>query len=291
MSNYTVMVPVKGGKLYCEITDFDCIDDNKQVVFVLAGGPGFSLETYKNNPSINFFSNIAHLVFFDPGNCGKSRGFDNSKCTLNKYIEDIEAVRRHFNFQKITLLGTSYGSMAAVGYAIKYPAHLQGMILVAGAPSYHFIAKAKENLIKKGTPEQIKFCTEIFWPGKFESSDQAKYFFSLMAPLYSNKVRFKNAPSPYKNDSYIYPYELLNVAFSSEFWRFDYTPYLNDISVPTLILSGENDWINDPIFAKQMAKEIPNSQLNIISESGHTISFDAPEEYKSVISNFITNLC
>lgn len=174
---------IEGGSIYCEITDYDDINDGKPIVFVLAGGPGFSHTTYKSSQAIMSLQEHAHLVFFDPANCGQSNGYNDEDCNLDLYAKIVEGIRQHFDFDKIVLLGTSYGSMAAMGYAVSYPDNLNGLVLVAGAPSYHFLEKAKENLQDRGTQEQINICNEKVWPGKFKSADEVQAFLAIMTPL------------------------------------------------------------------------------------------------------------
>jgi len=291
MSNHNEIINnIEGGSIYCEITGYNDINDGKPIVFVLAGGPGFSHTTYKNNQSIMSLQEHTHLVFFDPANCGESQGFNNEDCDLDLYIKIVEGIRQYFNFDEIVLLGTSYGAMAAMGYAVTHPDNLNGLILVAGAPSYHFLEKAKENLQEKGTEEQINICNKKLWPGKFNSSNDVQEFLGIMTSLYSNKAKNQNNTEPYKSNDYQFPYELLNVAFGQDFWEFDYTDKLGNITCETTIIVGEDDWINDPSFAEQMYNGIENSTLHIIENSGHSVSYDQPVLYQTIISNFLQQL-
>lgn len=287
MKDYDVMVQVDGGKLHCIVTEYNTLHDGKPIVLILPGGPGFSLLTYKNNPNIEALENIAHLIYMDPRNCGLSQGFPKDACKLVDFVKDIDAIRKHFNLDKLSLLGTSYGSMAAIGYAGMYPDNVDKLILVAGSHNYHFLEQAKVNVEARGTAEQKHFCDTFLWPGKFTSVDEVKAFFNVMSPLYSRKVAQGLIPSPYNFGSYDYPFELLNDAFSSQFWCFDYTKLLPNIKAATLLIFGEHDWINDPKFARQMAMSIPDALLHILPDCGHSVSVDAPQAYKELISAFL----
>lgn len=287
MKDYDVMIQVNGGKLHCIVTGYDTFHDGAPIMLVLPGGPGFSLLTYKNNPNIQAFESVAHLIYMDPRNCGLSQGFSKDTCKLDDYVEDIDAVRNYFGLDRLSLLGTSYGSMAAIGYAGKYPDNVNKLILVAGCQSYHFLEKAKLNVAARGTAEQKLFCDKFLWPGEFTSVADVKAFFNLLSPLYSQKVAQGLIPSPYDFGSYDYPFELLNDAFHSQFWHFDYRSLLPHIKAATLIIFGEYDWINDPTFARDMAVSIADARLHILPDCGHSVSVDAPQVYQELISAFL----
>src|SRR5690349_23703081 len=44
-------------------------------------------------------------------------------------IEDIEGLRIALHFDKMNVLGHSYGGVVAQGYALKYPQHVKHLIL------------------------------------------------------------------------------------------------------------------------------------------------------------------
>lgn len=290
MSFYNVRVPFNRGEIYCEITDYDTINDGRKIIFVLPGGPGLSMENYKITP-ILMLTSKKHLVFLDPPGTGRSRNFKSSDCDINLYIESIEAIRRFFNFNKISLLGVSYGAMASLGYGVKYSGNLDSLLLVAGASSYHFIEKAKQNLLEKGSKEQNDICERFLWNGAFSSSDDVDKFFSIMASLYSKSVRDGLRGSLFGNsvNKYDYPFPLLNMAFSSNFWLFDYTRNLKNILCPVLLCTGKEDWINDPCFSRIINHEVISSKLHLL-DSGHSVLYDQPEMFYKITADFLDSL-
>ena len=128
--------------------------EGRPIIIFVPGGPGGNHTVYL--PITEHLLKYADLILFDPRGCGKSAPNDSLYCSIDHYIDDIEAIRRYFNLKQLILLGGSYGAMTSLGYAIKYPAYLKKLILLAGAPSYKFIASAKKNLEQRGTDEQKK---------------------------------------------------------------------------------------------------------------------------------------
>jgi proline iminopeptidase len=276
--------------IYCEISDEASLKDGRPVLFLIPGGPGFDHMIYKSHSQA--FEEFAHVVYIDPRGSGKSSACKKEvEYEIKTNIYDIEAVREHLGIDKIHLLGTSYGSMVVQGYAIQYPERVAGLVLIAGAPSAAFLPVAKHNLAQRGTLEQQKVCDELLWPGNFQSQEDLSRFFQLMSPLYSVKSQKASNTS-----SQAAPYSKVNVcfyhgnaAFKNSFWNFDFTDKLKNIQCRTLIIFGESDWVNDPSFAKQIAKKIPTSELHILADCGHSVAVDQPQQYYELVKNLVTS--
>eukprot|EP01137_Pigoraptor_chileana_P015645 Opistho-2@71845 len=56
--------------------------------------------------------------------------------SLDRDIEDIEGLRKAMNLNKISLLGHSYGSLVAQGYAVKYGQNVSHLVLANGFHSF-----------------------------------------------------------------------------------------------------------------------------------------------------------
>lgn len=249
-------------------------------MILVPGGPGGNHTVYL--PLVSKLLPYADLILFDPRACGRSELDDEKHCRIEDYIEDIEAIRQHFDVKKIILLGGSYGSMASLGYAIKYQHHLDKLILLAGAPSYKFLETAKENLDKKGTKQQIKVAQKL-WNGSFNSAQEFSQFYSIMAPLYSTKP--KDTP-PTTSSGVPYNIKVTNLGFNDFLRTFNYENELQNITHPTLIIWGEDDWINDVRYAELIASKIRNPTLHILKDCGHFAEEDQPELFFEAINDF-----
>ena len=71
--------------------------------------------------------------------------------------------------------------------------------------------------------------------------------------------------------------------------REDYTERLSEIKTPTLIIWGANDeWI--PVSdAEKFKKELPQSKVVILPETGHVPMEERPEESLAVTLDFLKN--
>ncbi|MFZ2493270.1 MAG: alpha/beta fold hydrolase [Thermoanaerobaculia bacterium] len=69
--------------------------------------------------------------------------------------------------------------------------------------------------------------------------------------------------------------------------RADASSVLPKISVPTLIVVGEEDKITPPSDAERMAAAIPNAQLVKLPEAGHLSNMEQAEEFNAAVSKFL----
>lgn len=286
-SEVNIQIPARNAapatRLYCKIAQKESGQlGTRPVMILVPGGPGGNHSVYL--PMANKLLQFADLIFFDPRACGSSEPGDKKYCTIDHYIDDIEAIRLYFNLDKISLLGGSYGSMASIGYAIKYPDRLEKLVLLAGAPSYKFIQTAKENLKRKGTTQQ-KAAAQKLWEGTFKSAKEFSEFYKIMAPLYS----VNPAPAPPTTSSGIpYNIEVTNLGFSDFLRTFNYENQIEKITCPTLIIWGEDDWINDVCYAKLIASKIQNPTLHIFKQCGHFAEVDQPALFYKTLTDFFS---
>jgi pimeloyl-ACP methyl ester carboxylesterase len=72
--------------------------------------------------------------------------------------------------------------------------------------------------------------------------------------------------------------------------RNDHTALLEKISVPTLIVVGEEDSITPPAEAEKMQRAIKNSRLVRIADAGHLSPMEKPEEFNRALLDFLNDL-
>ncbi len=63
---------------------------------------------------------------------------------------------------------------------------------------------------------------------------------------------------------------------------------LGDITVPTLILAGRDDFIFPPEHQRQLAAAIPRARLQIIERAGHNPHAEQPAEVMQAVRSFIS---
>ncbi len=75
------------------------------------------------------------LVFYDMRNRGRSdSAADTANLTIQQDVDDLEKIRQHFGFEKISLIGESYLGMMIVMYAIEHPNRVDRLIQIGAVP-------------------------------------------------------------------------------------------------------------------------------------------------------------
>ena len=72
--------------------------------------------------------------------------------------------------------------------------------------------------------------------------------------------------------------------------RADHTDFLPHITVPTLIIVGENDQLTPVAEGEKMHRLITGSQLEIIEGVGHVSNLERPRQFNLALSRFLRNL-
>lgn len=275
---------IRGTEIFFDIEGASIVVEDplireKPVAFLLHGGPGGDHTSYK--PLFSQLADRFQLVYIDHRGQGRSARGDSSNYTLYNNIEDIEALRKYLGLEQIIVIGGSYGGMVALSYAARYPHAVSHLIAYATVASYEFLAKAKQTLQKIGTPAQIDIAQKL-WDGNFRSNDELKTYFELLNPLYSYSTQ-----SVVTKPNGILAYEATNKAFGGFLRSYDIRSELVKIVAPTLVLAGRHDWICAPEFSEEIARLIPNAQLQIFEQSGHLLRVDEPERLIDSIAQFV----
>ena len=130
------MLPVEKGK-YKVWTKR--VGEGPLKVLLLHGGPGFSHEYLEAMESFLPQAGI-EMYYYDQLGCNNSDQPDDlSLWTLERYTEEVEAVRAGLKIDNFVLYGHSWGGILALEYALKYPQHLRGVVvsnMSAGMKSY-----------------------------------------------------------------------------------------------------------------------------------------------------------
>jgi proline iminopeptidase len=255
---------------------------SQPVAFVIHGGPGADHTLDRST-----FSPLSHklqFVYFDHRGQGRSARGDKETYTLDNNVEDMDALRQYLGLDKIIVIGTSYGGMVALSYAIRYPQNVSHLITIVTVADSRFLDRAREILAERGTEEQRAIAQRL-WDGAFESEEQLGEFFQVMRSMYSFTFD-SNSPQPLMNQIILSP-DAINVAFSGFLRSYNVLDQLHQISSPTLVIAGRYDWICAPEFSEEIADRIPRAELRIFENSGHLIRLDEPDGLRGAIVDFL----
>jgi proline iminopeptidase len=276
---------VNGTHLYYEIIG------KGAPLFVLHGSSGSHSYFL---PYMEALSDEYQLFFYDRRGTGLSDGhLDLTAISIDQFVEDLEALRVAFGFEKISLMGHSWGAIIALAYALKYQAHLDHLILVDSTPvvnkfliefsktleqrfqglsaeAQHELATTCARPSAELSPQEISKCNQLGVQLKFYDPDKAA---SVAWPMEKNTL--KNSAT-------------VQALITSSFNRMqhDLDTQLPTVRVPTLIIHGDFDAI--PLGSSEyLHQHIPGSQMVLISQSGHFPFIEQPEQFVAALRAFL----
>jgi pimeloyl-ACP methyl ester carboxylesterase len=196
----------KGMDLSLYFESVNEIDENKELVIIIPGGPGESHfilhELTKSFSGKSDFFEKYNVIAMDHRGLGCSRpifpGNEPEKFLTMKYAAaDIEMIKQQISpNKKIHVWGHSYGSMLAQTYGLLFPESINKLFLVGAFSSYKDFNQAKrdyEGLVSKSSVGSEKYNSLI---KKFPQYKN-KFLNFTIGPMYSYEGRIKSIPNTF----------------------------------------------------------------------------------------------
>ncbi|HRW75375.1 MAG: alpha/beta fold hydrolase [Lewinellaceae bacterium] len=270
-------------------------------LFFIAGGPGGS------HPGLRSFDPLSDehtLVYFDALGRGKSDlAKEVTEYSIDRDVEDLEGLRKAMGYDKIAILGHSYGGVVAQGYAVKYPEHVSHLILANSFHSYLMWQANDDNCnheIRTNYPEVWDTLMIVREQG-YVSQDEIHQEIYSRVPygfLYAyNPDKFvrrgKPSGTPYPNrfnpDVY---YQMVgkdgDFIVGSDIGNFDYRTKLKDLPMPILVIAGRFDRVAVPREMVKYKTYCPQCEFVMFEKSGHNPQVEEQEEEFALIRRFLT---
>lgn len=258
---------------------------NNPPVVVLHGGPGMSSQTFKQG--LDFLSDSYQVVYYDQRGSGNSQiKADVSLYTIAQLVEDLEVIRRDvLRSDQLILIGHSAGSALAQRYALKYPQHVQKMILVGGLP-------ANGGFTTAGVPLDAIVALLNIFAGNTPPADPLQADARAAESAYRNSIPRLYDPS---HPEILHEFGYISFAVNRDLTRSTYggnfDEALRQLPVQTLIIYGAGDvsTFTGETAARQMHALLRNSTLVGFDRSGHWPYLEEPQRFQQVLREFIIN--
>jgi pimeloyl-ACP methyl ester carboxylesterase len=255
------------------------------------GGPGFSARYFGDLAGLG-----AHftLVMLNPrGSEGSDRPSDRRAYATSDYVSDLEELRAHLALERMLLLGHSHGGVVATAYAAAHSDRVERVVLASTLVRF---AKEQEAAMQAGMDakrdepwyEDAKAALDDEQEGRFESDAELAAIAFREFPFYF---------ADYGADEQAYLETLRDeipvadalLLFNNEiFETFDLRPELPRITAPSLVITGEDDFITGPVCAADF-DTIPNRKTVLIPGCGHFIFVEARDRFRDEVARFLSD--
>lgn len=233
-------------------------------VIVLVHGFSASLHTWE--PWVADLKRDYRVISLDLPGHGLSRCIDNDKIGTDQFVEVIDRVTEAVKVQRFTLAGNSMGGSAAWNYALTHPEKLEGLVLVdaAGWPRSEtegddrpFIFRLLEIGIARKLVKDLDM-SSLIRPGLEDSFADPSFVTDAMVDRYASLSR-----APCHREA------LLALSAGRGSRAQASTERLAAITVPTLVMHGEQDKVIPASHGEQFAAAIPGADLKLYPDVGH----------------------
>jgi proline-specific peptidase len=251
------------------------------------GGPGFS-------PA--YLGDLAGLwkrftlVILNPRGTGASdRPADPDAYHFDHYTSDLEELRQHLGLEQMLLLGYSHGGVVAQIYAMERPDRVRRLVLaVTTARLGPEQQAATQAAIEKRSGQP--WFEDANAPGE-DDSDEAtdeQIREEIFRRMPFNFARFGPAEAAYVETWRSEPVngDALRV-FSQDVPKLDLRSGLARITAPTLVITGEDDYICGPVCAAELSAAIPGAREVIVGDAGHMVVIEQPQAFHDEVADFL----
>jgi pimeloyl-ACP methyl ester carboxylesterase len=253
------------------------------------GGPGFSSRYFGDVAGLD---EIFELILLNPrGSEGSDRPADARAYLTEDYVADLEELRAHLGLERMRLLGHSHGGVVAHAYAAAHPDRVDRLVLAStlarfadeqhAAMEAGMRAKAEEPWY-----EDARAALEDEQAGRFETDEELAALALREFPFYF--ARFGDAERDYLETLRgEVPVADALLLFNNEiFTTFDLRGELPNITAPTLVITGAEDFITGPICAADFAV-IPDQRTVVLPGCGHFIFVEARDRFRDEVTRFL----
>jgi proline iminopeptidase len=274
-------IPIRDASLYVDVTG------HGYPLLLMHGGPG------ADHWTLAPFRQLADqftLIFYDHRCNGRSQGAPVSSMTFENLTADAEELRRRLGYERWAVLGHSFGGHVALEYALRYPRSLSHLVLVdTGGDSRWSQHNAAEVLARRGySPDKVELVRRWF-NGEFPPRRMplillrigSAYYSRPSLPLVTRELIHGGWRSKMRPEAMIFAGRHLLKGWTV-------MDRLGEITAPTLIVAGRDDFIFPPEHQRELAAAIPHAHLRLIDRAGHNPHAEQPAEVMRAIKDFVS---
>lgn len=255
-------------------------------------------------PNANWLGELLHplaearrLIFYDPRSRGRSSAVtDGRHLSLEEDVADLEAIRRYFGLDRMSLLGASYHAAITALYALESPERVERMLLVCPITprtpgEWVQELPSPEALIH---PPGIPRLEEMRREGVDETDPVAfcrAWFLYFLLPALMGELgaatRFPlDDVCSFPNE---WPQRTMPLYFEHilpKMGRWDFRPRLPALKAPLLVIQGTDDVV--PVEAsREWAAHAGNGRFLLVKGAGHHPYIERPREFFPAADSFL----
>ena len=277
---------VDGGRIWYKVSG----SGTATPAILLHGGPGYASFYMK---SMEALSSDRPIVRYDQLGAGHAdRITDTAMFNIAHFVQELDSLRSHLGYEKVNLIGHSWGTILGVEYYRAHPDHVASLTLMSPALDIPAWERNAKRLVKTLSDSAQKAITTREAEGKFDAPD----YQAALGEFYGKYVwrrpvqaDLDSTMSHVNEGLYNYMQGPSEFTIVGTLKSYDATPFLKDVKVPVLFTVGEFDEADPPTVRKHAALT-PGAKVAVIPGAAHVVQWDAPEETNRVVRAFLQSV-
>jgi len=280
---------VPGGRVRYRIAD---ADQPGTPLLVLHGGPG---ATWDYLEPLAALEGGRPVIFYDQLGCGDSdRPEDPSLWTLERFVDELAAVREALGLGRVHILGQSWGTMLAVEYMLtRRPAGVMSLVLSAPCLSASRWAADGRRYLQTLPEHHLQAILRAEATGVY---DDPGYQEAMTAYYRRHLCRLDPWPACLNRS-----FERMNAAIYLQMWGpseftitgslrdFERTGRLHEITVPALFTCGEFDEAA-PGTTTYYHRMMPGSEIAVFEGASHEHHLEDTTDYLALLREVLARI-
>ncbi|MGD9306222.1 MAG: alpha/beta hydrolase [Desulfobacterales bacterium] len=207
------------------------------------------------------------------------------------FTRDLEIFLQRLQIEEAVLIGWSMGGIIAMQHCLDHPTNVKALVLIA--TSGHRIPRLKLKIYSHYFEALLGLLMDFTQPRKYDRSAQQfprqnlwleHQVRNMLSPAASQEV-FDWVAADIRDN----PRENFFKVIKS-LWNWEAADRLSQITVPTLIIAGENDTLAPPRFSRMLHDAISNSKLRVVENTSHYLMLERPELVNTEILQFLESI-
>jgi pimeloyl-ACP methyl ester carboxylesterase len=196
-----------------------------------------------------------------PGH-GSSTG-QPGRYTVDSYVDELIALLNELMLRPVIPLGFSLGGLVALRMALRYPAYVAGLVLLASGAELP-VDPALLDGLRYDYEATVEKLVDLQWSPEVDEDTRHR---SLQ--------RLRSIPVDVLRGDYV-------AAGLS-----DLRKAVNKIEVPALIIAGTADRMMPPEQSERLHEDLPNASLVLIEGGSHLVALEQPEAVAGAIQTWL----
>ncbi len=268
-------------------------------LLLLHGGPGGTHEYFECCDSYLPAAGIEYYYYDQLGSWYSDQPDEPELWEVPRFVEEVEQVRQALHLDKTNfyLLGHSWGGILATEYALKYQAHIKGLIIsnmMMSIPAYNAYAEsvlmppmdqaalAEIKRLEANADTENPRYMELLYPHHYE-----QHILRMPAADWPDPV---NRAFKHINPNIYVPMQgPSELGASGTLLNWDRTADLGRITVPTLSIGAQHDTM-DPAHMRWVAGAVKRGRYLYCPNGSHMAMYDDQATYFRGLIKFIRDV-